>query len=50
MSSEVTMPDGRVIRDLTDEEYDATYDDGEPEKIPDSVIEAVIAALGEDDD
>ena len=31
MADDVTMPDGRVIRDLTADEYDATYADGEPE-------------------
>jgi hypothetical protein len=36
--ADVTMPDGRVIRDLTAEEYDATYSDGEPHGIPADVL------------
>ena len=38
----VVMPDGRVIHNLTDEQYDATYAEGEPHKIPDDVLAAAI--------
>lgn len=37
-AAEVTTDDGRVIRNLTAEEYAATYADGEPHSIPADVL------------
>lgn len=34
----VTMPDGRVVRNLTAVEYAASYADGEPHTIPAEVL------------
>jgi hypothetical protein len=39
----VVMEDGRVIHNLTDEQYDATYAEGEPHTIPADVLDAAIA-------
>lgn len=40
----VTMPDGRVITDLTPDEYDATYSDpdADTEHIPEDVLAQAI--------
>lgn len=48
MNDPVTMPDGRIIRDLTDEEYDATYNDKDAtlHKIPDDVLADAIGEIG----
>lgn len=37
--ADVRMPDGRLIRDLTAQEYDATYSDGAPHTIPAEALE-----------
>lgn len=37
----VRMPDGRVVRNLTAEEYDATYADGGPCNDPDAIAAAL---------
>ncbi|MBM9467274.1 hypothetical protein [Nakamurella leprariae] len=54
-TAEVVMPDGRVIRNLTAEEYQASLaeaaaaDDGShPHGPPPDVIAAALARLGED--
>lgn len=47
--SAVTLPDGRVIRNLSDEEYAATYADGEPHGIPADALAAALARCDEAD-
>lgn len=43
----VPMPDGRVIRNVTDDEYDAMYDEGEPcQPIPADVLADATASAG----
>lgn len=44
----VTMPDGRVIVNLTPEAYDATYAEGAPHEIPADVLAAAIASIATD--
>lgn len=39
----ITMPDGRVIANLTAEEYDATYIGGTVHEIPADALAAAIA-------
>jgi hypothetical protein len=40
----ITMPDGRVIANLSDDDYNATYSQGEPHQIPPDVLAAAIEA------
>ena len=47
----VALPDGRVIRNLTDDEYDALYDEGEPcRPIPEDVLAEAMRAADEQGD
>lgn len=48
MNEPVRMPDGRVITDLSEEEYNRTYLEGTPHSIPDSILEEAIAGLHDD--
>lgn len=43
----VTLPDGREVKNLTAEEYDATYAEGEPHTIPDDVMADALAKARE---
>jgi hypothetical protein len=42
-AAEITLGDGRVVRNLTPEEYAATYADGTPHAIPGDVLAEVEA-------
>lgn len=48
MNEPVRMPDGRVIKDLSEEEYDRTYLEGNPHGIPEETLIEAIAGLKED--
>lgn len=41
----VTLPDGRVIRNLTVEEYNATYAEGTTHGVPADVLAEAMAKL-----
>lgn len=43
----VTLPDGREVKNLSADEYDATYAEGEPHTIPDDVMADALAKAKE---